>query len=49
MNLQPYTREPDIQRLFSAFKRKKVDRVPNFEVLVRPQREAIARRIEALR
>ncbi len=37
MNLQPYTGEPDIQRLFSAFKRKKVDRVPNFEVLIEDQ------------
>jgi len=37
MNLQPYTGEPDIQRLFSAFKRRKVDRVPNFEVLIEDQ------------
>ena len=37
MHLQPYTGEPDIQRLFSAFKRKKVDRVPNFEVLIEDQ------------
>jgi corrinoid protein of di/trimethylamine methyltransferase len=34
MNLERYIGEPDIQRLFAAFKRKKVDRVPNFEVLV---------------
>jgi 5-methyltetrahydrofolate--homocysteine methyltransferase len=37
MNLQPYIGEPDIQRLFSAFQRKKVDRVPNFEVLIEDQ------------
>jgi 5-methyltetrahydrofolate--homocysteine methyltransferase len=37
MELQPYLGEPDIQRLFSAFKRKKVDRVPNFEVLIEDQ------------
>ncbi len=34
MKLKPYVGEPDIERLFSAFKRKKVDRVPNFEVLI---------------
>jgi 5-methyltetrahydrofolate--homocysteine methyltransferase len=37
MDLLPYTGEPDIQRLFSAFNRKKVDRVPNFEVLIEDQ------------
>ena len=37
MVLLPYAGEPDIQRLFSAFKRKKVDRVPNFEVLIEDQ------------
>jgi 5-methyltetrahydrofolate--homocysteine methyltransferase len=37
MDLLPYAGEPDIQRLFSAFKRKKVDRVPNFEVLIEDQ------------
>jgi corrinoid protein of di/trimethylamine methyltransferase len=37
MDLQRYTGEPDIQRLFAAFKRKKVDRVPNFEVLIEDQ------------
>jgi 5-methyltetrahydrofolate--homocysteine methyltransferase len=37
MSLQPYAGEPDIQRLFAAFKRKKVDRVPNFEVLIEDQ------------
>jgi corrinoid protein of di/trimethylamine methyltransferase len=37
MNLQSYAGEPDIQRLFGAFKRKKVDRVPNFEVLIEDQ------------
>ena len=26
--------DPDIERLFAAFKSKKADRVPNFEVLV---------------
>jgi len=31
--LDPYTGEPDIERLLSAFKRKPVDRVPNFDVL----------------
>lgn len=34
MNFEPYRGEPDINRLFGAFKRKKVDRVPNFEVLI---------------
>jgi len=34
MKLEPYTGEPDIQRLFAAFKRKKVDRVPNLEALI---------------
>jgi hypothetical protein len=34
MKLDTYAGQPDIQRLFAAFKRKKVDRVPNFEVLV---------------
>ncbi len=37
MKLESYTGQPDIQRLFAAFKRKKVDRVPNFEVLVEDQ------------
>jgi methylmalonyl-CoA mutase cobalamin-binding domain/chain len=37
MKLESYIGEPDIQRLFAAFKRKKVDRVPNFEVLVEDQ------------
>ncbi|MEW5815314.1 MAG: uroporphyrinogen decarboxylase family protein [Spirochaetota bacterium] len=37
MNLKPYIGEPDIERLFSAFKREKVDRVPNFEVLIEDQ------------
>jgi hypothetical protein len=37
MDLLPYTGEPDIQRLLAAFKRKKVDRVPNFEVLIEDQ------------
>ena len=34
MKLDSYIGQPDIQRLFAAFKRKKVDRVPNFEVLI---------------
>ena len=37
MNIERIHGEPDIQRLFSAFKRKKVDRVPNFEVLIEDQ------------
>ncbi len=37
MKLLPYSGEPDIQRLFAAFQRKKVDRVPNFEVLIEDQ------------
>jgi 5-methyltetrahydrofolate--homocysteine methyltransferase len=35
--LQPFIGEPDIQRLLAAFARKKVDRVPNFEVLLEDQ------------
>ena len=34
MGFEPYKGEPDVQRLLDAFKRKKVDRVPNFEVLI---------------
>ncbi len=37
MKLESFTGEPDIQRLLAAFKRKKVDRVPNFEVLIEDQ------------
>ncbi len=37
MKLEPFIGEPDIQRLLAAFKRKKVDRVPNFEVLFEDQ------------
>ncbi len=37
MTLQPYIGQPDIQRLLAAFARKKVDRVPNFEVLIEDQ------------
>lgn len=37
MKLESYIGAPDIQRLFAAFKRKKVDRVPNFEVLIEDQ------------
>jgi len=35
--LDPYQGEPDIERLLAAFKRKPVDRVPNFEVLYEDQ------------
>jgi hypothetical protein len=28
--IDPYPGEPDVQRLLDAFKRKPVDRVPNF-------------------
>ena len=35
--LEPYPGEPDIQRLLDAFKKKPVDRVPNFEVLYEDQ------------
>ena len=31
--LDPYTGEPDIERLLAAFRKEPVDRVPNFEVL----------------
>jgi len=31
--LDPYTGEPDIERLIAAFRKEPVDRVPNFEVL----------------
>jgi corrinoid protein of di/trimethylamine methyltransferase len=34
MKLDGYIGTPDIQRLLAAFKRKKVDRVPNFDVLI---------------
>jgi len=34
MGFDPYRGEPDIQRLLDAFKHKKIDRVPNFEVLI---------------
>ena len=34
MKFEPYSGEPDVQRLLDAFRRKKVDRVPNFEVLI---------------
>jgi 5-methyltetrahydrofolate--homocysteine methyltransferase len=37
MKLEPFAGQPDIQRLLAAFKRKKVDRVPNFEVLIEDQ------------
>jgi 5-methyltetrahydrofolate--homocysteine methyltransferase len=37
MQIEPFVGEPDIQRLLAAFKRKKVDRVPNFEVLLEDQ------------
>ena len=35
--LDPYIGEPDVERLLSTFKRKPVDRVPNFEVLYEDQ------------
>jgi uroporphyrinogen decarboxylase len=35
--IDPYTGEPDVERLKAAFKRKPVDRVPNFEVLIEDQ------------
>jgi len=34
MGFEPYTGEPDINRLLDAFKHKRIDRVPNFDVLV---------------
>jgi 5-methyltetrahydrofolate--homocysteine methyltransferase len=34
MELKSFVGEPDIERLFAAFRRQKVDRVPNFEVLI---------------
>jgi methylmalonyl-CoA mutase cobalamin-binding domain/chain len=37
MKLESFDGAPDIQRLLAAFKRKKVDRVPNFEVLIEDQ------------
>jgi len=37
MKLEPYAGDCDIQRLLNAFKRGKVDRVPNFEVLIEDQ------------
>jgi uroporphyrinogen decarboxylase len=35
--LEPYTGEPDVDRLLAAFRREPVDRVPNFEVLYEDQ------------
>ena len=37
MQFEPYKGEPDISRLLRAFKRKRVDRVPYFEVLIDDQ------------
>ena len=37
MGYEPYEGEPDINRLLGAFKREKIDRVPNFEVLIEDQ------------
>jgi methylmalonyl-CoA mutase cobalamin-binding domain/chain len=37
MKLDGYSGTPDIQRLLAAFKRKRVDRVPNFDVLIEDQ------------
>jgi 5-methyltetrahydrofolate--homocysteine methyltransferase len=34
MKFEPYKGEPDINRLLNAFKHRKIDRVPNFEVLI---------------
>lgn len=34
MKFEPYKGEPDINRLIEAFKHRKIDRVPNFEVLI---------------
>jgi uroporphyrinogen-III decarboxylase len=34
MKLEPYAGEPDVQRLFAAFRRQRVDRVPNLEALI---------------
>ncbi len=34
MSFEPYRGEPDINRLLDAFKRRRIDRVPNFDVLV---------------
>ncbi len=34
MGFESYSGEPDIQRLLDAFKHRKIDRVPNFEVLI---------------
>jgi 5-methyltetrahydrofolate--homocysteine methyltransferase len=34
MGFESYRGEPDIHRLLDAFKHKKIDRVPNFEVLI---------------
>ena len=34
MGFESYSGEPDIHRLLDAFKHKKIDRVPNFEVLI---------------
>ncbi len=36
-SIEPYIGEPDVERLKAAFKRKPVDRVPNFEVLYEDQ------------
>lgn len=37
MQFESYEGEPDINRLLDAFKHKKIDRVPNFEVLIEDQ------------
>ena len=34
MGYEPYEGKPDINRLLDTFKHKKIDRVPNFEVLI---------------
>ena len=34
IQFEPYSGEPDVERLIKAFKRQEVDRVPNWEVLI---------------
>ncbi|MCL5072026.1 MAG: hypothetical protein M1308_14210, partial [Actinobacteria bacterium] len=37
IKLEKYIGKPDKERLIAAFKRKKVDRVPNLEILIEDQ------------
>jgi uroporphyrinogen-III decarboxylase len=37
LSFEPYTGEPDIQRLIRAMKRQEVDRVPNVEIVIEDQ------------